>query len=274
MRIKIGQFEFTECWDGVLYKKLSNYPEITDWEIQNILDFIAYEERHGRTCDLEGDEEILAKIRDAAARGAGERLAPPPVIRECTACPTYRGCLTDFVCHTAPVENAKEIFACGALRSAVLARNESAETLAREARNAAHDPADYFDYVMFAWGNCQAGDRLVMERKLGRFPNERDLSADFTPGVRFFFRYDDLVRHPAATFDGVLPVKVKNEVVLQDRLYASVVPAAEREVIQPCVPDVLADRVFYLENDCPDIWAWSEKVCEFVKTMGEKQCEK
>lgn len=41
MRIEIGQFEYTECWDGVLYKKLSDYPNITEWEIQNILDFIS-----------------------------------------------------------------------------------------------------------------------------------------------------------------------------------------------------------------------------------------
>lgn len=273
MQVKIGQFEYTECWDGVLYKTLSQYPAITDWEIQNILDFIAYEERHGRSCELEGEESILAGIR-AAKRGERTRLAPPPLIRECTACPTYRGCRTDFVCHTAPAENAKQIFACGALRSAVRARNERAETLAREARNAARDPADYFDYVMFAWGNCQAGDRLVMERKLRRFPNEQDLSVGFTPGVRFFFRYDDLIRHPAATFDGVLPVKVKDEVVLQDWLYAAVVPAAEREAIQPCVPEELAERMFYLENDCPDIWAWSEKVYEFIRTIGGERCEK
>lgn len=25
MFIKIGQFDITECWDGVLYKKLSQY---------------------------------------------------------------------------------------------------------------------------------------------------------------------------------------------------------------------------------------------------------
>ena len=29
MKIEFGDFEFTECWDGVLYKKLSGYPEIT-----------------------------------------------------------------------------------------------------------------------------------------------------------------------------------------------------------------------------------------------------
>ena len=78
-----------------------------------------------------------------------------------------------------------------------------------EARNAAHDPEDYFEYIMFAWGNCQAGDRLVMERKLKRFPNEEDLSVNFTPGVRFFFDYEKLKQHPEAVFEGVLPLKIK-----------------------------------------------------------------
>ena len=43
MQIKIGEFDCTECWDGVFYKKLSNYPAITKWEIQNVLDFEHYE---------------------------------------------------------------------------------------------------------------------------------------------------------------------------------------------------------------------------------------
>ena len=42
MLIRIGQFDITECWDGVLHKKLSRYPRITDWEIQTVLDFIRY----------------------------------------------------------------------------------------------------------------------------------------------------------------------------------------------------------------------------------------
>ena len=29
MLIRIGEFDITECWDGVFYKKLSRYPEIT-----------------------------------------------------------------------------------------------------------------------------------------------------------------------------------------------------------------------------------------------------
>ena len=36
MLIRIGEFDITECWDGVFYKKLSRYPEITAWEIQTV----------------------------------------------------------------------------------------------------------------------------------------------------------------------------------------------------------------------------------------------
>ncbi len=118
---------------------------------------------------------------------------------------------------------------------------------------------------MLSWGNCQVGDRLVMERKLGRFPNEQDLSRDFTPGVRFYFRYEDLVKHPGCTFDGVLPMKIKDEIVLKDWLYSMVVPEALRETVEPIVPETLADRVFYVENDCKDIWDWSEKVYRVIE---------
>lgn len=62
MLIKIGQFDITECWDGVFYKKLSRYPQITAWEIQTVLDFIHYEELNGRPCDLEADQEIIDAI--------------------------------------------------------------------------------------------------------------------------------------------------------------------------------------------------------------------
>ena len=40
MQIRIGDFEITEVWDGVFYKKLSDFPNITDWEIRTILDFM------------------------------------------------------------------------------------------------------------------------------------------------------------------------------------------------------------------------------------------
>lgn len=267
MLIKIGSFDISECWNGVFYKKLSEYPKITDWEVQNILDFIRYEEENGRYCEIEAEDSILRVIEDYKQRSQGRRITPPKVIRECTACPKYKGCMTDLVCHTSPIENAIKIMDCGCLLSPVLSRGLTAKELKSESRNAANDPEDYFDYIMFAWGNCQAGDRLVMERKLGRFPNEEELSKNFTPGVRFFFRYDKLALHPGATFDGVLPLKVRNRVVLQDWIWAIIVPIDYKSVFEVHIPKELEPKVYYLQNDCKDIWEWSEKVYEYAKNL-------
>ena len=270
MLIRIGKFDFTECWDGVLYKNLSSYPEITDWEIQSILDFIKYESKYGRTCEIEAEESILHAI-DAyrASYENGYRIKPPEKITECTACPKYKGCMTDLVCHTSPVESAIQILSCGSLLSPVKARNKTAAELKAEARNAANDPEDYFEYIMFAWGNCQAGDRLVMERKLGRFPDEKDLSERFTPGVRFFFKHDTLIRHPEAVEEGVLPLKVKDEVILKDWIHAIVIPEDYRNQTIGHIPDTLCGKVHYIINDTRNIWEWSEKVYEYAKHLSE-----
>ena len=266
MFIKVGEFDCTECWDGVFYKKLANYPDISDWEIQTILDFENYEHMNGRECSIEATDSIVRDINNyRLIYASGNRVSVSEKIKECVACPKYKGCMTDFVCHTAPVENALKIFECGALQAPTKWRGVPASVLKAENRNAANDPEDYFDYVMFAWGNCQAGDRLVMERKLKRFPNNQDLSVNFTPGVRFFFKYDEIINHPNATYEGVLPLKIKDEIRLSDWVHTIVIPENERTRFDSVIPNELTNKVFYLENDCPDIWGWSEKVYEFVK---------
>ena len=62
MLVKIGQFEITECWDGVFYKTLSHYPDITKWEIQTVLDFERYEEINGRKCGIQAEQKIIERI--------------------------------------------------------------------------------------------------------------------------------------------------------------------------------------------------------------------
>ena len=106
-----------------------------------------------------------------------------------------------------------------------------------------------------------------MERKLERFPNENDLRANFTPGIRFYFRYDDLVKHPCVVFDGVLPMKVKDEINLNDWIYAIVIPTELESKIEHYIPYKLKDRIKYIENDCKDIWEWSEKVYSILEKM-------
>ena len=266
MLIKIGNFEFTEVWDGVLYKKLSNYPQVTDWEMRTLIEFIEYENLHGRSCSVECEDERLLELINSKLRDREKYKAVPRprLLTECTACPYEKGCVTDFVCHTTSLENAVKIFDCGKLLSALNARKIPVGELMKESRNAANDPADYFEYIMFAWGNCQAGDRLVMERKLGRFPTEDDLSTGFEPGIRFYFRYEELINHPGAVNDGVLPIKVRDEIVLADWVYRIVVPASLADSVRMHIPDNLKDKIMYIENDCKDIWDWSEKVYQTV----------
>lgn len=189
--------------------------------------------------------------------------SPPTKITECIAC-KQKGCFTDHVCHTASIENAKSIILSGKLLSATKVMDKTAAELVHDQRNAAGDPADYFDYVMFAWGNCQAGDRLVMERMLNRSPDEQDLSLNFKPGVRFYFKYSDLADHPSFVFDGYHPVKIKDELSITDFLVACVIPENCKSEFESIVPDSIMDKVFYLRNDCKDIWDWSEKVYDFV----------
>jgi hypothetical protein len=267
--IKIGDFEYTEVWDGIFYKKLANYPQISDWEIRTIIEFIEYESTYGRECSIECENtDLLNRINEQIKKKELYLATPrPELLTECTACPYRKGCVTDYVCHTTSLDNAIKIFECGKLLSAFRARQVPIEQLMNEKRNAANDPADYFEYIMFAWGNCQAGDRLVMERELERFPNEEDLSAYFKPGIRFYFRYDELIKHPGATFDGVLPVKIKDEIILKDWVYRIIIPTSLKSKTEGSIPSYLKNRVTYVENDCKDIWDWSEKVYRIVERV-------
>ena len=270
MLIKIRNNDCTEVWDGVFYKKLSDYPNITDWEIRTIIEFIEYEKMYGRCCTIECEDKNLLTVINEKIKTPQKYLSTPrpKLLTECTAYPKRKGCDTKFVCHTTCLENAIRIFQCGKLLSALKARNVNIEKLMTESRNAANDPADYFEYIMFAWGNCQAGDRLVTERNLKRFPTEKDLSINFNPGIRFYFLYDKLVTHPNVTFGGVLPMKIKDEVILKDWIYKIVIPQKLKPTIEKYIPQNLTDKIIYIKNDCRDIWEWSEKVFSSVEKSG------
>ena len=267
MIIKLRNDDCTEVWDGVFYKKLSDYPHITDWEMRTLIEFIEYEKKYGRECTFECDDEALLEtvMEKIATPEKYRNVSRPKLLTECTACPYRKGCVTDFVCHTTSLDNAIKIFECGSLLSAINARKVSVEELMAENRNAANDPADYFEYIMFAWGNCQGGDRLVMERALERFPTEEDLSVNFNPGVRFYFKYDELIKHPKAICDGFLPMKVKDEVVLRDWVHKIIIPTKLKDALESYIPQELIDRVIYVENDCKDIWDWAEKVYGIIE---------
>ena len=79
MLIKSGNFEFTQVWDRVLYKKLSQYPAISDWEKRNIIEFVEYEASHGRECQIECENaDVLAAVNQALQNRETYRHTPRP----------------------------------------------------------------------------------------------------------------------------------------------------------------------------------------------------
>jgi len=145
---------------------------------------------------------------------------------------------------------------------------QSGNELSREPRNGAKDTPDYFDYVMFTWGNCFAGDSLVMERGMqGKGPTEHDLGPGLKPGARFYFKYTDILNHKDYASDGHHPAKVKHELSLFDHLHCCIISQSHKCAFEKIVPASLADRVFYIENDCKDVWEWAEKVYDFVRSL-------
>lgn len=268
MKVIIARHGCTIQWDGTYYFALPNYPDISAWELRNLVLFAAYEKAHQREAVIECvDSSIMQMVQYALSHPesviAAERPKTIPGHPDCEAC-KQASCHTDLICHTAGLENAKSILSCGSILSATKARGMAGSELATEKRNAAGDPPDYFDHAMFAWGNCQAGDRLVMERLLDRGPNEDDLSTGFQPAVRFFFQYDAVASHPDIVFDGYHPAKVKGGINLDEYLFACIIPENHRDEFAAIIPSELSRRVHYVKNDCPDIWHWADKVFRFV----------
>ena len=211
MIINIANHGGSIVWEGIYYFALSNYPNISDWELRNIILFIEYEKQHGRKTEIIcEDADIFTAVNHALTNFSLYLTTPKPdliTVSACTSC-KQGGCKTDYLCHTTEIKFVESIFKCGKLLSAVNAKNKSGEELAKEPRNGAKDTPDYFDYIMFTWGNCFAGDSLVMERTLGGADPSKHLSGEtFKPGVRFYFRYDDIINHKGYANDGHHPAK-------------------------------------------------------------------
>ncbi len=172
-----------------------------------------------------GIADLDSFIKASLASQRDRALALPPVekLTRCQAC-LDRGCMTDLACHATSVETAATILASGRILSACRARQLPGEVLAREPRNAAGDPPDYFNYVMFGAGNCPGLDKLIYERVIGHPPSWEEFEENFQPAVKFFFRTLDLVMHPDFCSDGHHQAKIRDELLLEPLLAFAIIP--------------------------------------------------
>ena len=119
------------------------------------------------------------------------------------------------------------------------------------------EPADYFEYVMFANGNCTAPEAVAYGHELKRDLVPTDLSPGYPPAVRFYFDWAQLANSTEACFDGVHLVKIGAEVPLVTMLVAAVIHMDEWPAVADSVPSELAERmvVFEMSNPTPEAWA-------------------
>lgn len=254
MILNISNQNLTVIKNGIYHFELSDYPRIKDYELNNIITFISYEKKHGRQTEVIcEDSNVLSVINNAVAHFDGTENILQLAGNE-------------FVYHATNIEATKQILASGKLLSAVKVYGKTGEELAFERYESSdglfYDPADYFEFIMFCEGDTPIGDYVVLS---DNFPNEEDLvNGNFNAGVRFYFRYEDIIRHPEHTFDGYHAIKVKDEIVLSDYLYTCIVPEQYKNEIENYVSSELAARVHYLSQKGLGLSDWNEKVYDFV----------
>ena len=172
----------------------------------------------------------------------------------------------EFVYHATDVYAAQKILTDGKLLSATKVYGKTGEEIAFERRESEwKDPADFYEYIMFGWGTHLVGDYVVLSE---RFPCEEDLrKGNFNAGVRFYIRYDDIIKHKGHTFDGYHPIKVKDEILLSDYLFACIVPEQYKEQLDGCILQELLPKVHYLEQNGLCLQEWNDKVVAYIKKL-------
>ena len=254
---------------GVFSFCLSDYPNISSFELKNLVAFIKYEKSHDRQTEIVcEDKNIIAAVNNAIAHPETvENVLLPVKIESSTCTCNYRGCLTEFVCHSTDFNATKQILSGGSLLSAVKVYGKTGDELALEKRDSLwNDPADFFEYIMLNWGNCIFGEYVVMSDYLND-PSEEDFENCSNPGVRFYFRYEDIIRHPGHTFDGYHTIKIKDEIVLSDYLHACIVPEQYKIELDNLILSELAARVYYLPHKGLGLRDWSEKIYDFISKL-------
>ncbi|GHV14134.1 hypothetical protein FACS1894219_09840 [Clostridia bacterium] len=254
MNIDISNHAVSVVERGVYYFAPQNYPRLTPREIKDILNFIAYEKSHGRQaeviCNNEGILQILNSTNFAT-------------IEDVPYC--------EFIYHATDLKAANQILTGGNLLSATEVYNKSGAQLAFEKNGSLwNDPPDYFEYIMFGWGDSEVGDYVVISENSDCEKGDEFFAQGTCAGVRFYFQYADLLRHPGCAFDGYHPLKIQEKIVLSEYLYACIVPEQYKGELN-VLPE-FAEKVHYLPQIGLGISDWTKKCYNFVITRKVLHC--
>ena len=252
MILNISERKLTVIENGIYHFELSGYPNITKLELNKIITFMKYEKSYGRQIEIIcKDANVISAINDAILDMSESFL---PVAEN------------NFVYHATNFNAAQKILSEGKLLSAVKVHNKTGKELSFEKRQSLwNDPADYFEHIMFCWGENPTGDYVVLSEDL---PKEDDLvNGNFNAGIRFYFLYEKIIRHPKHAFDGYHSIKIKDEIMLADYLHSCIIPEQYKNGLANRIPSNLLSKVHYLSQDRLGISSWNEKVYGFVNNL-------
>ena len=230
-----------------------------------INDFIRYEIRNDRsvgvyikstgTFDIDRLFTQLNETRDF------ER--PFPDDEQCCR-PFRQGCKGNVVCHATTYENFVKIAREKKLKSKViLCGSGDAEYSKKENLG---DPEDFLRYVMFANGDCVAPEFVVESRRRRKFLFPGEVVKNFFPGARLFYETKKLFALESKEFDGIHPVKIRDEHELMNGLVLIAMPGYDKlgnkmEYERNADADV-ADMIEYFDNRGLTIPEWCNMIYE------------
>jgi hypothetical protein len=134
--------------------------------------------------------------------------------------------LVPFVTHSTTIQNAAGIFACGTLYSFNQCVRRGLFSGIAKGVSYLHDPRRYQDSVLFHIPDHTylAGEMVQNSQRKG-YADEA-MEDDYQPGVRLFFRKDQLESLPGRDDDGSHLVMIRDEVSL-DLMVCTVFPTAD-----------------------------------------------
>lgn len=257
MKLQLHKDNFTVIRENTYFFQLVDYPNITRGEWETILEFVKYENVYQRPIEVVCEDDVVRNAVQTAIEQPTTSKNPLPssIIQEDYSNP--------YAYHATDVLAAGQILKSGKLLSLTKVCGKTGEEIHNE-KQGTHfcDPADYYEYIMFGWGADPVGDYVVLSMN---FPSQEELEqGQYDAGIRFYFKYEELLHHPNRMFDGYHAIKIKEELDLHDYLYACIVPEQFQKQIQDKVPTELFPKVHYLKQRGISFNEWNEKVYQYI----------
>lgn len=257
MKLQLHKDNFTVIQENTYFFQLVDYPKITSGEWETILEFVNYENFYHRPVEVVCEDDFVRKtVQTAIDQSTASKNPLPSYIAQ-------NDYSNPYAYHATDVRAAGQILESGKLLSLTRVCGKTGTEIHNE-KQGSHfcDPADYYEYIMFGWGADPVGDYVVLSMN---FPSQEALEqGQYDAGIRFYFKYDELLHHPGHMFDGYHAIKIKEELDLQDYLYACIVPEQFQKQIQDKVRPELLSKVHYLNQRGLTFAEWNEKVYQYV----------